>query len=150
MLGSQYEFDWSDEQKGFGAKGFHVFDTVKKTIEFVPNPCKLHQEIVYLNGQIDYEQTTDQIVRIVVKEKPSQKNFDKFINIIKDEKPYKLDIIDLTLAKNLDVAAISDEALKQAKVTDLIDSYVSLTTIPDALKPKVTDYLKELHWNVTQ
>ncbi len=79
-LGNPYEMFWNDVDD---TRGFHIFDTTTKEHTPIDNPHKLFRNIYYddtnyklFNGT-EYQ---DKIVKVIVKKKSNQKQFEKFID----------------------------------------------------------------------
>lgn len=94
-LGNPYEMFWNDV---LDTRGFHIFDT--KTIEHKPvnNPYRLFYNIYYEDTNyklFDTREFKDKIVKVVVKRKTDQKQFEKFI-----DKLYNSGIQDLKIIEN--------------------------------------------------
>ncbi|SVD90519.1 uncharacterized protein METZ01_LOCUS443373, partial [marine metagenome] len=102
-LGNPYEMFWNDVND---TRGFHLFDT--KTIEHTPinNPYRLFYNIYYEDTNyklFDTREYKDKIVKVVVKKKTDQKQFEKFI-----DKLYNSGIQDLKIIENFVLTESSD------------------------------------------
>lgn len=93
-LGTPYEMTWSDYDD---PKGFHIFDTETRELEFVRNPYTMFQKWFYndaaanpLEGSIDFTMASGAIVKVVVKNKTNPYWFDMYIAAL--EKAGALDI----------------------------------------------------------
>lgn len=93
-LGTPYEMTWSDYDD---PKGFHIFDTETRELEFVRNPYTMFQKWFYndaasnpLEGGIDFTKASGAIVKVVVKNKTNPYWFDMYISAL--EKAGALDI----------------------------------------------------------
>ena len=94
-LGNPYEMFWNDVND---KRGFHLFDT--ETVKHTPinNPYRLFYNIYYedLNYKLfDFREYKNKIVKIIVKRKTDQKQFEKFI-----DKLYNSGIQDLKIIEN--------------------------------------------------
>ena len=65
-LGNTYEITWADYND---QRGFHIFDTETLECDFVPNPYKMHNKIIYEDKPIDVDPYVDQIVKLIVDKK---------------------------------------------------------------------------------
>lgn len=101
-LGSPYEFTWVDYND---PKGFHIFDTDTKEMEWVRNYSSMHQTIEYDEDSIKelMEDLPDdwsapykkKMVKVKVVNRKNYTLFDDFIDKLSTEAtPLKLDIID--------------------------------------------------------
>lgn len=93
-LGTPYEMTWSDYDD---PKGFHIFDTETRELEFIRNPYTMFQKWFYndaaanpLEGGIDFTKASGAIVKVVVKNKTNPYWFDMYISAL--EKAGALDI----------------------------------------------------------
>ncbi len=77
-LGNTYEITWNDYND---TRGFHIFDTETLEMEFIPNPYKMHNKIIYEDKPIDAEPYTDQIVKLIVDKK---EDIELFTNTIEE------------------------------------------------------------------
>ena len=94
-LGNPYEMFWNDVND---PRGFHLFDT--KTIKHTPvnNPYRLFYNIYYEDTNyklFDSREFKNKIVKVIVKRKTDQKQFEKFI-----DKLYNSGIQDLKIIEN--------------------------------------------------
>ncbi len=97
-LGNPYEMYWTDVND---TRGFHIFDT--ETLEHTPinNPYKLFYNIYYEDTPhqtFDASEYSNKIVKVIVRKKSKQKDFEKFIG-----KLYKIGIQDLKIVENFDI-----------------------------------------------
>ena len=87
-------------------RGFILFDTKTHEIEYVNNPHTLFSVIPYEDTKhqlFDATQYTNKIVKVVVRKKTKQKDFDKFL-----DKLFNAGLIDLKVVENFNVQE-SDE-----------------------------------------
>ena len=94
-LGNPYEMFWNDVND---PRGFNLFDT--NTIKHTPvnNPYRLFYNIYYEDTNyklFDSREFKDKIVKVIVKRKTDQKQFEKFI-----DKLYNSGIQDLKIIEN--------------------------------------------------
>ena len=97
-LGNPYEMYWTDVND---TRGFHIFDT--ETLEHTPinNPYKLFYNIYYddtPHQTFDASEYSNKIVKVIVRKKSKQKDFEKFI-----DKLYKIGIQDLKIVENFEI-----------------------------------------------
>ena len=84
-LGNPYELTWSDYND---PRGFHIFDTETRTLEFVQNPYKMFHKVIYDDKsevKIEpekFQHLRNKYVKVVVREKNNPYNFDLFIESI--------------------------------------------------------------------
>jgi DNA repair exonuclease SbcCD nuclease subunit len=97
-LGNPYEMYWNDVND---TRGFHIFDT--ETLEHTPidNPYRLFYNIYYEDTPyqtFDSSEYVSKIVKVIVRKKSKQKDFERFI-----DKLYKIGIQDLKIVENFDI-----------------------------------------------
>ena len=110
-LGSPYEMIWSDWGD---ARGFHIFDTETRELEFIANPYQMFQKVWYNDEGTTLEKLLDPFpsvknkqVKVIVQSKTNPYWFDLFMG-----KVYEEGALDVTIVedhRNMD--AISDEEL---------------------------------------
>ena len=109
-LGNPYEMYWSDVND---TRGFHLIDT--ETLEHTPvnNPYKMFYNIYYEDTPhqlIDVTQYENKIVKVIVRKKTKQKDFDKFIDKLYTAKIQELKIIEnFEIQENVDFEVSEDE-----------------------------------------
>ena len=99
-LGCPYEMTWSDYND---QKGFHILDTVTRTLEFVPNPHILFHKVWYDDTDLDMAgllQQTEQFkdfegcsVKVVIKTKDNPTLFDLFIEKLEAADPLHIQVV---------------------------------------------------------
>lgn len=92
-LGSTGEFTWSDYDD---PKGFHIFDTKTRNLEFIRNPFTLHHKITYDESadQNIGPTVTDSFVKVIVKNKNDEFKFERFIEELTKQNPYEIQILE--------------------------------------------------------
>ena len=119
-LGNPYEMFWNDVND---TRGFHIFDT--KTIEHTPvnNPYRLFYNIYYEDTNyklFDTREYKDKIIKVIVKKKTDQKQFEKFI-----DKLYNSGIQDLKIIENFVLTESSDFEVEETENTiGILNRYI--------------------------
>lgn len=94
-LGTQYDMTFADVDE---RKGFHVFETQDRSMQFVHNPTKMFYRLVYddsIDLQMpDFKQYANTYVKLVVRSKRSPKTFDKYIGKLYEAEPHEVNIIE--------------------------------------------------------
>ena len=94
-LGTQYDMTFADVNE---KKGFHVFDTETKKLEFIENPYKIFHKIIYDEKfdikSINFGSLKDCYVKIIVKKKPDIKQFDGFMDMIYNVNPAEVSVVE--------------------------------------------------------
>ena len=119
-LGNPYEMYWTDVND---TRGFHIFDT--ETLEHSPinNPYKLFYNIYYEDTPYQLFDTTEyenKIVKVIVRKKSKQKDFEKFI-----DKLYTAGIQDLKIVENFDIQENEDFEIDEEENTmSILNRYI--------------------------
>lgn len=130
-------------------KGFHIFDTETREMEFIKNPFTMFNKIVYDDGQQDFEswKNTDvsgykeTYVKLVVVNKQNPYLFDHVLDNL-----YKVGCADISIVEDFtDTVIVDDEIIDQAEDTiTILSKYIDaleLDVEPDRLK----NIMKELY-----
>ena len=119
-LGNPYEMFWNDVND---PRGFHLFDT--KTIEHTPinNPYRLFYNVYYEDTNyklFDSREFKNKIVKLIVKKKTDQKQFEKFI-----DKLYNSGIQDLKIIENYILQESEDYEVEETENTiGILNRYI--------------------------
>lgn len=129
-LGSPYQLDWNDYDD---PRGFHIFDTITKEIEFIKNPHDIYQKIIYddTDNDIDIlhnlEKYKDKIVKVYTKSKTKPELFDAFID-------------QLELVGTADLTVIPDEIIKEFFIEGVSEDIDSIDDTVTFIKKSVNEY----------
>jgi hypothetical protein len=111
-LGTPYEMTWSD----YGdEKGFHIFDTNTRELEFVKNPYQIFHKIVYDDkdkdltflDQFDFSHYEKTFVKIIVTNKTNPYMFDMFVEKLEKNNAHNIEVVD----DHLNMGYISEESI---------------------------------------
>ncbi len=145
-LGSPYEIVWSDYND---LKGFHIFDTKTREIEFIENPLKIFHKIYYNDKDKKYEDLVSGdmkkyencYLKIIIDHKERPYLFEQFIESLYKENPVDISIIDSTL-EYFD----NYEKIDETKDTlTLLIEYVNELSITNENKLPLIDLLKKVY-----
>jgi DNA repair exonuclease SbcCD nuclease subunit len=146
-LGSPYEMFWNDWNT---KKGFHIFDTETREIEFYQNPYKLFKKIYYDDtkedtSKIDLDEYDGCYVKIVVIQKTDFYTFDRFVERCYNEGNFfELKIVEDF--SDLDPDTIADSELEEIEDTmSLLEKYVNEIDSKLLNKKKLNRLLKGLY-----
>ena len=146
-LGAPYEMDWSDYG---GHRGFHIFDTETRQMEFVANPFSCFHKFDYADEDltvddieaIDVSHLENTFIKVIVKERTQPYLFDMWLD-------------KLTSSGASDVKVIEDHTtLEEFDDDDFIDEAQDTLTLMSVFidrigtshdKDKVDQYLRELY-----
>jgi len=139
-LGNPYEIYWNDVND---TRGFHIFDTETKEHTPVNNPYKLFHIIYYRDTNhklFDARELKNKIVKVVVKEKTNQKQFEKFI-----DKLYASGVQDLKIVENYVLQESEDfEAEETENTINLLSRYIDESEF-DCDKNIIKDIIQKLY-----
>ena len=145
-LGNQYEITWSDYKN---QKGFHVFDTETRDVEFVPNPntmfIKLHYDDALTNyDKFDITEYNQKYVKLVVVNKKDNEMFDRLLErLYNDISVHELKILEDY--SDLSAANVSDDVAEGSEDTmKLVSNYVEQLEL-DLDKERLKVMIKEMY-----
>jgi hypothetical protein len=144
-LGNQYEMTWAD----YGdQKGFHVFDTANRQLEYISNPYKIFHRVNYDDTvqdfdywkKYDYEKLKECYVKIIVVNKQNPYLFDTMM-----DKLYQTGVIDISIVEDLTDTDIDNDIINETEDTiTIIDKVVDSMQL-DVEKKKLKSIIRELH-----
>lgn len=152
-LGTPYEMSWSDYND---PRGFHIFDTETRELEFIRNPYEMFQKWFYDDttwsdfndiNNFDFDRAKGCIVKVVVRNKNNPYWFDMYIDRLEKAGTLDIQVVEDHLNLNLeDDDAIVDEAEGTLtilrKVVDGIDTNIPKKDLDSFL---TTLYSEALH-----
>ena len=119
-LGNTYEMYWNDVNDD---RGFHIFDTDKKTHQAINNPYRLFHNIYYDDTPyqtFDFRKYNNKIVKVIVRKKTDIKLFEKFI-----DKLYNSGIQDLKIVENFSLNVDDNfEAYDEENTLSILNRYI--------------------------
>ena len=145
-LGCPYQMSWADAND---VKGFHVFDTETRELEFVPNERNIFAKIHYNDKKTVYKdedvsQYDQKFIKLFVENRDDYYEFDKFLDRLYND----ISVHDLKVVEDfsdLSVDFVSDDIVSEAQDTiSLLDKYVEdIDTNLD--KERIKSKLKSLY-----
>lgn len=140
--GTPYELTWQDYND---SKGFWIFDTITRHIEFVPNPDTTFIRVEYIDDvapDIKRIDLTNKFVKIICVNKTDLYKFDQFLTNIQSKKPYEVNIVENTFTGCDDV--IVDDKINLEDTMSVLDHYVdSIDTVID--KNRIKTFMNTLY-----
>lgn len=145
-VGTPSQMTWADYND---IRGFHIFDTETRTLEFIENPYQMFYKIYYddkdksleeLKAEIDFSKYSDTYVKIIVENKTNPYFFDSIM-----EELYKVEPVDISVVEDFsDIDTLEGDDIDQAETTtEILDKYV------DSLQLEIdTDKLKGILRNL--
>lgn len=146
-LGAPYQMTWGDYDC---PRGFHVYDTDTRQIEFINNPVEMFKRIEYDDSSLttkqimkeDFSKYADKIVKVVVNKRENKKGFDQYLDQIEKSGSADIQIVDNTVHKLDTLAPPVDEA-KQTTLEIMLDCVNEFDDSND--KIALGNLLKELY-----
>ena len=139
-LGNPYEMYWNDVSD---TRGFHLFDT--ETLEHTPidNPYKMFYNIYYedTNHQtFDTRKYDDKIVKLIVRKKTDQTQFERFV-----DKLYNSNVFELKIVENFQLIDNEDfEAFESENTLSILNRYVEESEI-DLEKSRIQNMISDVY-----
>lgn len=94
-IGTPYEMTWQDYAD---PKGFVVFDTETRELEFIQNPFTIHERLVYDDKSVVPDLSTIDIknkyVKVIVVNKTDLYGFDRFMNELYSKEAQEIKVIE--------------------------------------------------------
>jgi DNA repair exonuclease SbcCD nuclease subunit len=146
-VGTPYEMTWSDYND---PKGFHIFDTETRNMEFVRNPFTMFNKVVYDDSASDFEEwknfnfndKKNTYVKVVVLNKQNPFLFDHVIDSL-----YKAGVSDLSIVEDFNdlIVENDEEIINQAEDTmTILSKYIDNLEI-DVQPEKLKTLMRELY-----
>lgn len=146
-VGTPYEMTWADHND---PKGFHIFDTNTREMEFVKNPYAMFNKLVYDDGETDFEYWNkydftplkDTYIKVVVLNKQNPFLFDHVI-----DKIYKIGAADLSIVEDFSDlnVEIDQDIVDQAEDTmTILSKYIDNLEL-DVESEKLKKIMRELY-----
>jgi len=119
-LGNPYEMFWNDVND---KRGFHIYDTETLKLKTINNPNTLYKIINYNDTPrqlFKFSEYTGKIVKVIVKQKTSEKEYDMFMDSLMKANPSDVKIVERT-----DDLLFGGDILDETEDTmTLLDKYV--------------------------
>lgn len=141
-MGAPYEMNWAD----FGGKrGFHIFDTDTREMEFIQNPYEIFKKVFYDDkdvtvediANLDINQLTGTYVKVIIKDKNNPYLFDLFLDRLQQAGAADIKVVEDHM--NLDL--VDDEDL----IDEAQDTHTILNQYVDSIETQVSkDKIKKM------
>ena len=146
-LGNQYEMTWADYND---TRGFHVFDTNTRELEFIPNPNKMFHRLSYDDKvqdfafwkEYDYTSLEGTYVKVVVVNKQNPYMFDLVIDNLQ-----KANVADIAVVEDFSDVSVNEDLdlIDQAEDTiTILNKYIDGLT-NNLNSDKMKSLMKELY-----
>lgn len=140
-LGCPFEITWSD----YGdPKGFHIFDTETKKLQFIQNRFTIFEKIYYddsINTVLDLVNVKNKYVKVIVVNKKDKNTFDTFIDKLQDQEPYSMTIIE-DFSENID---IDEEVNLEQDTLTFLNSYIDNIKNPSSVKNEIKTIFQKIY-----
>ncbi len=143
-LGNPYELTWADFED---PRGFHIFDTDTRELDFIKNPFTIFSKIYYDDDKVDsmsvdVSQYANQHIKLIIVNKKDFYKYDQFV-----ERLYKINPLELKIIE--DFSEFESEALEDSNL-DLEDTITLLSQYIDNLdtdadKDRIKNLMKALY-----
>jgi len=144
--GTPGEITWSDYDD---PRGFHIFDTETREMEFIQNPYRMFYRIEYDDSKqsfeywkdFDYSQFNEKYVKILIVTKNNPYCFDTVLDKLLKENP-----IDVCVVENFEeLEHIDDDTVNQAEDTvTILSKYIDQLTL-NVDKDKLKNVMRNLY-----
>jgi len=141
-VGAPYEITWQDHDD---PRGFHVFDTDTRKLEFHKNPHSIFVKLEYDETKpinLDDINVEDCFVRLIVNNKNDLYLYDTFVNKLYNKKCYEIKIVEDILD------TISGEVSNDVDLEDTLDvlsNYVKSIGLNDVDTTQLDGFMKTLY-----
>jgi DNA repair exonuclease SbcCD nuclease subunit len=147
-LGCPYEITWIDYQD---PKGFHVYDTDTRELEFVRNPYSMFHKVFYSDDgktveevlDFDFDVYNNTFVKVIKQNCDNPYWFDLFMDRMMKVNPINIQVVDDNLNLNLDS---EDDIVDEAEDTiTIMSKYIE--SMPENVPKKKLDNLMRTLYN---
>lgn len=154
-VGTPYEITWSDYND---PRGFHIFDTKTRELEFILNPHRMFHKVIYDDAQTDFDYwknydygaLKDCYVRVVSLNKQNPYLFDNVMDNL-----YRSGASNVSIVEDFKDDAVEDDIINEAEDTmTILGKYIDNLTLdvePDKLKTVMRQvYIEALNTEITE
>jgi len=146
-LGAPYEITWSDFDD---LRGFHIFDTDTRTIEFVENPYKMFNKVFYDDENQTMEYVVNQnydilaesYIKVIIKSKTNPYWFDMFMDKLEKVNPIHVQVVEDHL--NLDLESDDDIVSEAEDTMTILHKYIEALDV-NVNKSELETTIKDLY-----
>lgn len=146
-LGAPYEMNWSDYA---GKRGFHIFDTATREMQFIENPYKVFHKIEYDDSEMTVEEVseldtsllTDTFLKVIIKVKNNPYIYDLFLDRLQQSGAADIKVVEDHM--NLDVIDDSDLVDEAQDTFTIIKRYID-SVETNVSKDRITSLVQELY-----
>ena len=139
-LGNPYEMYWNDCND---TRGFHIFDTETLEVTPIDNPYNIFRIIYFEDNDhqlFDARPYENKIVKVVVKKKSNQVQFEKFL-----DKLYNANVAELKVVENFALQEAAEfEAFESEDTLSILNRYIEEAEI-DLDRSRVQKLIQEVY-----
>jgi len=152
-VGSPGEMTWADYDD---TRGFHIFDTSTRELEFIENPFRIHHKIIYDDTNetlenitsADYSLYANNIVKVIIQQKNNPVLFDAFMDSLSIAQPVDISIVEDFSDTNISDDDVIDQADDTITIISKVIDGVDTSLDKDKLKGIMRDiYLDALNFD---
>lgn len=148
-LGAFCEHIWSDFDD---PRGFHIFDTDTRELEFIRNPFTMFRKVWYDDQTEQYPtpptDLSGKIIKLIVSNKNNPYLFDKFVEAIESQTPVELQVVDDHLHLNdesdVDIVDGAEDTIT------IFKKYIATINTADCKKEDLEKVILDLYKEATQ
>jgi DNA repair exonuclease SbcCD nuclease subunit len=144
-VGTPYEITWQDWND---PRGFHVFDTITRNLEFIPNRHTIFTKITYDDNKasdLNANEVENKFVKVIVVNKPDLYKFDGFMKKLLECKVHDVKVVEHMESVK---GSVSEESVSVMETSELISKYIqSIDTSVD--KSALVEVMRSLHVEAT-
>lgn len=139
-VGTPYEMCWQDYNE---IRGFHIFDTESRNLEFIRNSESVFVRLEYNKELLtkSHPSLTNKFVKLVIFNKGDMYKFETFLKKLYNENPYEVKIIE-DINQNSDVDL--DESLNLENTLSVVGHYIDKSEYT-VDKAKLKDLMNSLY-----
>lgn len=130
-------------------KGFHIFDTETREMEFIENPYNLFERIVYDDSKaIQSKDITEKYVKLVIENCTDNKKLESYIESLWMQNPHDIKVVDNMVASDAIDSDITIEQLESSsfELVSFLTQYSNDNNenLDDTQKSLISDTYKKL------
>ena len=139
-LGNPYELTWADYED---PRGFHIFDTETRELEFIQNPNRMFHKIFFNKDYVvdnhNYDMLKECFVKVVVQDKDAPMKFDVLIDKLEKVGIADLQVVDdhmhMDIEDNEDILESAEDTMTiLSKFCDQLDTTVDKKRLDSLLR----------------
>jgi DNA repair exonuclease SbcCD nuclease subunit len=130
-LCTPYEITWSDFDDN---KGYYLFDTSNKELEFIQNHDSLYHKIVYDDTtwllkevkNFNYKMYANRYIKLIIKKKSKISLFNMFMEMLNDAEPLDIVILNEEIITNNESSVVVEDKSTLEIINSVVDQFEDL------------------------